>query len=684
MKHLLLIFLVFSFIQFIYANEVTIEFIGANGINDYKTKLTGYMKKSSTASASVETNTDANDPNIQICTGTELNLKKTFSGHALSIRLDSHSSSQYYERWVSKGEFYTTTTPNSPITLYYKCDSHPNMQGVIKIVDCFCSGYVCQNGILSDSASTKTCSGKCDDSTCCETVHRPSDDACSNNCTDACLHNLKDQSFSFAIAVGDSNTISDCTTECLECLQESYKPCGNNDEPFKLGKQCHVCNQDYVTGCVETMEIKTCQCKPNEDCTSSTATNDKLECRSYSSTDYNCYTREVWPPEKREWCCLNKGLGCICTDHYVSVNTIDSSKNKCPSGDVKQIGCQRCTENECCSHSQSSVTCENSGSFTCGKDEILNPDAKCSEPTKACCCIKRAYIQDHLYNNDLEKHYHEEEEYKIDTADTIDDLNEQEMKCIASGRCKLNKTKTDQDIQGKNIEPLRARPLMNNKVELSFIKLDSGTDDIVFDNKIITLNNQQTFDNQIELNSIRFLDENEHEVDANQLGESSLIIKYRCRDEPWVASLNAVSLSSRISPIQRRLKRCYLTIPIRPPCWVRYITIRIWKRVYRFPVFGWSKRCCNKNNIGMSNRWFSNATGCFQASGTQKGPFLNQLQCERTCGPFESPDEPCTFGDNTTIAHGNSTTCHGGAVCTCNNGELTCDTCRVRREIHDI
>lgn len=126
-------------------------------------------------------------------------------------------------------------------------------------------------------------------------------------------------------------------------------------------------------------------------------------------------------------------------------------------------------------------------------------------------------------------------------------------------------------------------------------------------------------------------------------------------------------------------------LPIKLPCWVRWIHISILGQRLRFPYFAWGRRCC-KRQTGFGS-WFSNSSGCF--AGT--GPFTSEYQCRRTCGPFEvSPPPPapqnnsCTFGDGTTWAHGHTEPSCAGTSCVCNNGTVTCDDCRNRYEIHDV
>lgn len=165
-------------------------------------------------------------------------------------------------------------------------------------------------------------------------------------------------------------------------------------------------------------------------------------------------------------------------------------------------------------------------------------------------------------------------------------------------------------------------------------------------------------------------DENNQYYNLRDIGNETIDAKLVCKEESWVVNI-------RQEVDQEAPKRCMLNV-VRPlPCWIRRISVRIWDRVYYFPVLGWSRSCCGKDTGRFG--WYSNATGCYQGNG----PFLSEAQCTSTCEPFERPDDPCVFG-NLTLAHGASTNCTGGTTCTCNDGALDCNNCRYRREIHDL
>lgn len=165
-------------------------------------------------------------------------------------------------------------------------------------------------------------------------------------------------------------------------------------------------------------------------------------------------------------------------------------------------------------------------------------------------------------------------------------------------------------------------------------------------------------------------DEQDQHYFLSNIFDDSTDTKLICKEEPWVVNI-------REEVDQEAPKRCMLVVARPLPCWIRRITVRIWNRVYSFPVLGWSRRCCGRRTGSLS--WYSNATGCYQGTG----PFLSEAQCTSICQPFERPDDPCVFG-NLTLAHGASTECHGGTTCTCNDGALDCNNCRYRREIHDL
>jgi len=131
-----------------------------------------------------------------------------------------------------------------------------------------------------------------------------------------------------------------------------------------------------------------------------------------------------------------------------------------------------------------------------------------------------------------------------------------------------------------------------------------------------------------------------------------------------------------------KIYRLVYILPIRVPCWVRWIHITFFGVKLKFPTFGWGRRCCKvKSGFGS---WYSTATGCYAGPG----PFITAYQCERTCGPFyvEPPPptgEDCVLG-NVTWTDGRSEANCAGTTCTCNDGVITCDDCRQRYEIHDV
>ena len=46
------------------------------------------------------------------------------------------------------------------------------------------------------------------------------------------------------------------------------------------------------------------------------------------ATTYNCYTRESWSPEKKEWCCKNKKIGCPTTTRPPIADGVPPSPEK--------------------------------------------------------------------------------------------------------------------------------------------------------------------------------------------------------------------------------------------------------------------------------------------------------------------------------------------------------------------
>jgi hypothetical protein len=103
----------------------------------------------------------ANDPILTLERGKTYEFDVSASGHPFWIKTDqiTGSSSQYNEginnNGLSNGKLTFTVSADAPTTLYYICQIHGNMTGIIKIVDSNDSGAILNNVTdNSDSSST--------------------------------------------------------------------------------------------------------------------------------------------------------------------------------------------------------------------------------------------------------------------------------------------------------------------------------------------------------------------------------------------------------------------------------------------------------------------------------------------------------------------------------------------------
>jgi hypothetical protein len=102
----------------------------------------------------------ANDPILTLERGKTYEFDVSAQGHPFWIKTDqvSGSSSQYNEginnNGLSSGKLTFTVSADAPSTLYYICQIHGNMTGVIKIVDNNDSGTILENVNVTDTSDT--------------------------------------------------------------------------------------------------------------------------------------------------------------------------------------------------------------------------------------------------------------------------------------------------------------------------------------------------------------------------------------------------------------------------------------------------------------------------------------------------------------------------------------------------
>ena len=104
----------------------------------------------------------ANDPTLTLERGKTYEFDVSAQGHPFWIKTDqiNGSSSQYNEgitnNGLSSGKLIFTVPTDAPSTLYYICQIHSSMTGVIKIVDNNESGIILENNISNSDTSTST------------------------------------------------------------------------------------------------------------------------------------------------------------------------------------------------------------------------------------------------------------------------------------------------------------------------------------------------------------------------------------------------------------------------------------------------------------------------------------------------------------------------------------------------
>jgi len=123
------------------ATSISVQSVGAS---DYRFTVEGEQ---------------ANDPVLTLERGKTYEFDVSAQGHPFWIKTDqvTGSSSQYNEgisnNGLSNGKLTFTVSDDAPSTLYYICQIHSNMTGVIKIVDNNDNGTILGNG-NSNSSST--------------------------------------------------------------------------------------------------------------------------------------------------------------------------------------------------------------------------------------------------------------------------------------------------------------------------------------------------------------------------------------------------------------------------------------------------------------------------------------------------------------------------------------------------
>ena len=104
----------------------------------------------------------ANDPTLTLERGKTYEFDVSAQGHPFWIKTDqiNGSSSQYNEgitnNGLSSGKLIFTVPTDAPSTLYYICQIHSSMTGVIKIVDNNESGIILENNTSNSDTSTST------------------------------------------------------------------------------------------------------------------------------------------------------------------------------------------------------------------------------------------------------------------------------------------------------------------------------------------------------------------------------------------------------------------------------------------------------------------------------------------------------------------------------------------------
>eukprot|EP00993_Chasmostoma_nieuportense_P001122 NODE_202_length_2704_cov_109.017850_g188_i0.p1 GENE.NODE_202_length_2704_cov_109.017850_g188_i0~~NODE_202_length_2704_cov_109.017850_g188_i0.p1 ORF type:complete len:855 (+),score=163.21 NODE_202_length_2704_cov_109.017850_g188_i0:131-2566(+) len=133
--------------------------------------------------------------------------------------------------------------------------------------------------------------------------------------------------------------------------------------------------------CVEACKDDS-ECKPDQGCCFNGCGH------TCSALVYNCYTREVWGPEKRKWCCENKQMGCDCSAVLCPLvrcsNPFTPPGKCCPECPAEEYNCltkEVWSEEKrkwCCAHKD--LGCEK---YNCFTDEVWS-----EEKQKWCCARK--------------------------------------------------------------------------------------------------------------------------------------------------------------------------------------------------------------------------------------------------------------------------------------------------------
>ena len=127
------------------------------------------------------------------------------------------------------------------------------------------------------------------------------------------------------------------TADCLACSLGMTKERYCRLRPDTVGCTQPECPQGcsrYFDGCNECIcEDGRAMCT-KKFCAEPTA----FVCRDEEpdEPEYNCRTREVWSPEKREWCCVNERIGCC---PQVRCHTPPANCNRTWAQEVNDHGC---------------------------------------------------------------------------------------------------------------------------------------------------------------------------------------------------------------------------------------------------------------------------------------------------------------------------------------------------------
>jgi hypothetical protein len=236
---------------------------------------------------------------------------------------------------------------------------------------------------------------------------------------------------------------------------------------------------------------------------------------------------------------------------------------------------------------ESTITCPRG--YARVADKLICQSATCQE--KECCVLGQQSIQ------------------IVSTATSR--FVEPEDVCIASGRCQA------QSYEGKQSITTRPAAVTQSSFSLPFTAVGQFQSMLV-GNAHITLDVVRGQKTTIDMNDLTddvfmLFDEQQQQYTLSDINQTTPTAKLVCKEEPWISIIgNGLD--------QKAPKRCVIRVPRPLPCWIREVAVRIWGRIYRFPVLGWSRRCCGERTGVLG--WYSNATGCFQGVG----PFLSESQ----------------------------------------------------------